>query len=183
MIDTFEKLARRFRLMIARSVVNLISDAGEIQLVQVNSLAGETRDEVEHLQTYGHTSHAPSGAQAVVLFPDGDRTRGIALVVGHKSFRPVLAKGESALYDDQGQTITIHRDHIEIKTTKPVVIDSPETTITGDLQVAGSIATEGTINAVGEISSDDDVKAATVSLKTHVHPGVMSGGAVTGVPQ
>lgn len=48
---------------------------------------------------------------------------------------------------------------------------------TGKLEIAGDITLTGKIEATG------DIKAGTVSLKSHVHPGVQSGAGTTGLPQ
>lgn len=52
-----------------------------------------------------------------------------------------------------------------------VDIDSPSVTMSGDLDVTGTV-TAGT-----------DVLGGGISLKTHVHGGVQSGGSTTGLPQ
>lgn len=46
---------------------------------------------------------------------------------------------------------------------------------TGKLQIAGDIESTGQITAT-------DVKAGSVSLKTHIHPGVQPGSGSTGAP-
>jgi phage baseplate assembly protein V len=46
----------------------------------------------------------------------------------------------------------------------------------GKVNIVGDIAIDGKIEATG------DVKAGTVSLKTHIHPGVQPGAGSTGVP-
>lgn len=75
-----------------------------------------------------------------------------------------------------------------------VTIDSPTTSLTGALTVAGKITgagglqISGTASAglaalvLGKIGSDDDVLAAGVSLKTHRHGGVSGGGSQTSPP-
>ena len=58
--------------------------------------------------------------------------------------------------------------------------------ISGNLKVTGNIEVEGSIQATDEISSDTDVKAVNVSLKTHNHSVQVSTqtgtGATTGTP-
>jgi phage baseplate assembly protein gpV len=51
-----------------------------------------------------------------------------------------------------------------------LAVTTPLSTFNGDIQVNGKINTTG------------DVVAGTVSLKTHKHGGVASGGSQTGTP-
>ena len=55
--------------------------------------------------------------------------------------------------------------------------------IEGDIEHTGSQTTTGTIDATGDISSDADVKAGSISLNSHLHGGVSTGGSDTGVPK
>jgi hypothetical protein len=66
-----------------------------------------------------------------------------------------------------------NQDAIEVRNTAGTVklsISSSKVTITGDLEVTGKVDVVG------------DVKAGTISLKTHIHGGVMTGLASTAVP-
>lgn len=51
----------------------------------------------------------------------------------------------------------------------------------GSIQSSGNIETDGNISATGQVQGSD-VKAGTVSLLTHKHGGVQSGGAQTTPP-
>jgi phage baseplate assembly protein gpV len=51
------------------------------------------------------------------------------------------------------------------------------TTINGTLHVTGTITTDSDV-----LAPTGDVVAGTVSLKTHTHSGVLSGGAISGPP-
>lgn len=116
-------LKRRVALMIGRGVVRRADDGGGRQVLQVGLLAGETRSEADHVQPYGFTFHPLDGAEAILVFPAGDRSHGIAVVVGDRRYRLTgLAPGEVALHDDQGQKIVLHRDRIEVTAPKVVVV-------------------------------------------------------------
>lgn len=58
-----------------------------------------------------------------------------------------------------------------------VTIDSPSTTITGDLKINGAT------NASGQITCSSDVTASGISLQSHVHGGVQGGSSNTSGPQ
>ena len=64
-----------------------------------------------------------------------------------------------------------------------------DTTINGNLQVTGnntvlgSQSVSGTSYSKGNFNTDGDVNAGGISLKTHTHSGVQTGGGNTGGPQ
>lgn len=71
----------------------------------------------------------------------------------------------------------------KVKITAPeVILDTPVVTVTGiiDVQNSGSVADPCTVN--GNIVTNGDVVASGISLVTHVHSGVQSGGSNTGAP-
>ncbi|HIU85207.1 MAG TPA: hypothetical protein IAC66_07580 [Candidatus Aphodousia gallistercoris] len=72
-----------------------------------------------------------------------------------------------------------------------VTIDSPNTHITGTLQVdklitaqQGVTSTGGSgVQVTGPITSTGDIKAGSISLQQHTHSGVQPGGGDTGQPK
>lgn len=91
-------LARRIENMLSRAVVTAV-ESGNLQVLQLNILAGETKDGVQHFEPAGFTSHPMADAEALVVFPDGARTHGVAVVVTDRRHRPTdLQPGEAALF-------------------------------------------------------------------------------------
>ncbi len=88
---TIEAMQRQLLGLIGRAVVKSISAATKCQTVDVSLIAGEPKAGVEHLEPYGFTARANSGAEAVVLFPDGDRSGTVAKLAMRQPF--VLFKG------------------------------------------------------------------------------------------
>lgn len=100
-----------------RATVKLVNSASKMQSLQLALRKGEAKDNIEHIEPYGFTSHPQAGAEAVTIFFNGDRSHGVAVVVGDRRYRLTgLAAGEVALHDDQGQTIQIKRNKILIET-------------------------------------------------------------------
>lgn len=52
----------------------------------------------------------------------------------------------------------------------------------GELVITGDIVLDGDIRMTGTLTSDEDVVASGISLTTHVHGGVQSGGSNTAGP-
>jgi len=120
-----EDLRSKVRLMVGRAILLAIGDAGAIQTAQAALLADETHDDMERVQEYGFTSVPLPGAEAVAVFPGGNRDHGLIIAVEDRRYRlRGLAGGEVALYDDQGQKVHLTRDGIVIYTEKTCRVDA-----------------------------------------------------------
>ena len=90
---------------IARAVVQVVDDSTKMQLLQLGVLADENVEDAEHFGSYGFNSVPKVGAEAVVLFPNGDRAHGLVVAVGDRRFRPTdWAPGEVGMYTDDTHT-------------------------------------------------------------------------------
>ena len=98
-----------------RAVVTAIDDAGPLQTVQAEAMAGELIDQAERVQDYGFASHPHAGAEAVAVFGSGHRNHPLIIAVADRRYRlQALAAGEVAIHDDLGQVVHLTRDGIEI---------------------------------------------------------------------
>jgi phage baseplate assembly protein V len=114
-MGAIQSLQRQVLSLIGRAVVKSINAASKCQTVDVELLAGQGKAGIEHLEPYGFTSRAKSGAEAVVLFPDGDRSHAVVVSISDRRYRiKGLKTGEVAFYDDQGQTVTLTRNGIVV---------------------------------------------------------------------
>lgn len=189
MID-LRTLFRRLRLLAARGVLRLVEDAGGLQRVQLDLLAGETRDGIERMQQYGFTSHPLVGAEAFAIFLSGDRGRGVALAIDDRRYRlKSLAAGEVALYTDEGDVIHFKRGRTieitagaKVKVTAPTVevIASSKVTVTTPLtEVSQNVTIGGTLQVTGQITGAGGM-AISGGAGAQVNGNVtVSGGNVT----
>ena len=98
-----------------------------MQEAQLRLFSGEAQQTIEHVHPYGFTSvpqprtgGADSGmggtldaAEAIVVYLNGNRSHGVAVVTGDRRFRlGGLQPGEVAHHDDQTHQRVIHRDGI-----------------------------------------------------------------------
>lgn len=164
--------------MITRAVITAIDTVRKCQTAGLKLIAGEKKENVEHLEPYGFTSAAQNGAEAVVLFPGGDRSHGVAVVVADRRFRlKGLARGEVALYDDQGQSVTLTRAGIVINGCgKPVIFTN-----------ATKARFEMPIESTGDIRDNCDSSGKTMAeMRTtyngHTHKENGDGGGITDKP-
>lgn len=96
-------LSNRVANSIARAVVSRVTDASALQGLQIEVLRGETRDNAERFQQYGFSSVPLEGAEAVVLFPNGNRTHPLVVAVDDRRYRPTgRPEGEVNVYHHTG---------------------------------------------------------------------------------
>lgn len=75
-------------------------------------------------------------------------------------------------------------------TSGQITLESPQINLKGNTVIDGTLTANngaitmenGTITTNANIITSQDVKASGISLKTHVHNGVTSGGSDTGAP-
>ncbi|MCS2162956.1 phage baseplate assembly protein [Scandinavium sp. H11S7] len=114
-MGALQSLQRQVLGLIGRAVVKSINTASKCQMVDLELLAGQQKAGIEHLEPYGFTSNANAGSEAVVLFPDGDRSHAVVISVSDRRYRVKgLKTGEVAFYDDQGQSVTLTRSGIVV---------------------------------------------------------------------
>jgi len=106
-----EPLKVRVANSIARGVVKRVDDSLKRQIVQLGVLEGELVDDGEHFQPFGFKSVPEEGAEAVAVFPNGDRGHPLVVVVDDRRRRPVgWLKGESGLYNSFGAVVRLKAD-------------------------------------------------------------------------
>ena len=106
-----QPLVTRVKSMVARGVVQLVDDAKRQQLLQFGVLDDEDVEDGEHFQPYGFSSVPLGGAEAVVVFPDGDRERPLVVVVADRRYRPTGGEpGEVTVYNHAGASVKLTKD-------------------------------------------------------------------------
>ncbi len=124
-------------------MVNSQDASTKCQSADVTLIAGEQKGGVEHLEPYGFTARAHGGAEAIVLFPDGDRSHAVTMVVSDRRYRLTgLQSGEVALYDDLGQSVTLTRQGIVVDGAgKPLIFrNAPKARFEMDIEATGQIS-------------------------------------------
>lgn len=126
-------MARRFQNFLARGTVARVDATKRMQALQVNLLADETLDGIEHFEPYGLTSHPHPGAEVLALSVDGDRSHTVVIVAADRRYRiEQLEAGEVALHDDGSSSIVLRRGGIiEISAATEIRLVSPKLTHNG----------------------------------------------------
>lgn len=122
----------RIQMMIGRAVLADAREDPQLRELQLELLADETQDGVEHFEPYGFTARAKAGAEAIMLAPGGLRSHGIAICVADRRYRlTTLAEGEVTIHDDQGQKvhltragIIVHGKKLTLESEGDIVLDA-----------------------------------------------------------
>lgn len=157
-------LSRSIGNMVARAGVRMVKSGSKMQSLQLSILEGETADGVEHFEPFGFTSCPPTGAEAIVLFPNGDRSHGIAIVVADRRYRLTgLASGDAALHDDRGQKVVL--------TATGIVIDAVAYTVNAPTMINGTLNVTGAIIGGAGIQTAGDGNFGGKSFLGHTNDG------------
>lgn len=116
------------------------------------------------------------GEECLLLCPDGQIGNGVALLgLNNDTTPPPGATLAELIEYDDGAVISYDREAHVLSAILPAgataLIEAP-----GGLTIRGPVSIEGDVTVTGDVTADG------VSLKSHKHGGVQSGGSQTGSP-
>ena len=128
------------------------------------------------------------GEQYLLVSPSGELANAIPVVSLYSDHNPSPSTDPNEIrirYNDTdfcsidvvNSQLTMHVSQITNQAATNIVWDTPSATLTGDLQVNGSIDCGKSITAAEEVTANG------IKLTAHTHSGVESGGSSTGQPQ
>lgn len=125
---------------------------------------GDTHGAVALLGLYSDGNPPPSTNpdEHVTVYPDGTRV----------DYNHVTHRMNAVLCS--GGTFSVTANNLIITANVDIV---------GDVSIDGDLLIDGEANATGTVTGDQDVVGGGISMKTHKHPGVQTGGGLTGVGQ
>jgi phage baseplate assembly protein V len=166
------------RNMIARGVLEKSTDQKGVQVMGLSLLSGERKDNVERFQNYGFSSVPTGEAEAIVIFPGGDRSAGVIVAMDERANRMTgLLGGEVAVYSNSGNSIILHLDgSIEITSpeqvqiwAKRLLVDVEEdVTVNAKLAVVNTEETV-TVNAKGDVTVNTEANATIKAVNATVN--------------
>ena len=111
LVHLLRPISNRTLNMVARATVRIANDGKKLQLLQIDGFEGGPVDDAMHFQSYGFSSVPLDGAEAVVIFPGGDREHPLVVSVADRRHRPTGGQpGEVSVYNNTGAKITITKD-------------------------------------------------------------------------
>ncbi|MDD9911663.1 MAG: phage baseplate assembly protein V [Alphaproteobacteria bacterium] len=182
-------LKNRISNMLRRFVLENANDGTKMQSVKVKGRADEILENCERFQNYGLTSVPHAGAEAIALSLSGNQSHTVVIAVDDRRYRlKGLAKGEVALYTDEGDTIHLKRGNaMDINTGTLTINASTKVQINSPLvETSDKIKAGNDIQAIGDIqdlmnSGGKTMGSMRSTYNSHKHPENDNGGP-TSVP-
>lgn len=132
-------------------------------------------------QHYGFTSVPLTGSKNITLGVAGSNTNNVIIATHDTRYQPNdLIAGEVSIHDYQGQCLELRQNqqinmigqkqiNIQIGENQQITITDGNIEITGDVTIDKDVTINGSLHVKGKITSDDDVVAGSISLKSHIH--------------
>lgn len=168
-------LANRLRGALRRGRIVSTKLNAKRALVQLTSLADDTRDGIELFLPYGLSARPAGGADVLLLQLGASPSHLVALFADDPALRiQDLAEGEFGFRDRDGQQIVFRGDRIEITTPKKIVVNGSEFDLTGDAKMANDLTVDGQTSFGGgakAVALDQDmvvggkVKSSATTIK------------------
>jgi phage baseplate assembly protein V len=99
-------IKNKIMLLIGRCILKAVNNTGTTQTLQVTAMKDETISDIERLQEYGFDSYPKANAEALVIFPNGNRDQGVVIKVHDRDNRPTgLNEGDVVMYDSSGNKL------------------------------------------------------------------------------
>ena len=139
----------RMKLMVSSGVLSGYKDGK----ARVKMLDGEVPPHIKMVTPYGFVHSPKQGSQSYVVFPGGDRSFGIALVIGDTRYSIHASDVEVGLHDDKGNHIYIKSDGgIDVVSSGEVSVSAAKVKISGDFELVGNMVVGGSIVASGTVT-------------------------------
>lgn len=179
--------------------VKLIFSLGRARLieherVQARVFADEILPNLARVEPYGFSYRPKPDAQTYLLFPSGDRSFGVAILIGDKRYQMQLQEGEVALHDDEGNHVHLARggninvhaagaitltagSAVNMTAGSAVNIEAPLVKVnTNEARIEAPL-----LDVTGEVLDNSSgggkkMSAMRETFNTHVHPENDNGG-------
>lgn len=174
----------RLQLMFAQGVGMLIG----AEKVQVTVLDGEPLNRINRVEPYGFSYRPKPGCETYLVFPSGDRSFGLALIIGDKRYQMDLQAGEVAIHDDEGNYVALKRGGIiEAKAATKVLADCPLFETTQDAKIGGNLLVLGQTTSDGGYYGHNGGRAhlrsgARIDVGTETYGTLTNNGHEVGSP-
>lgn len=127
------------------------------------------------------------GDQVLVEYQESDYQTGVVTARLFNEVdtnpRPAPECGEVFIIHKSGTFLKLKDNgDIEVHAEGKIISDATLWEHTGDVEIDGKLDVTGNIHSDATVDGDSDVKTGLISLKSHTHSGVESGGSNTGPP-
>lgn len=167
-----------------RAVLTGLATQPDVQLAQLGGLAGETLQAAELFQHFGFTSAPPAGTECIVLPLGGRTSHSIVIATEKGDLRIHVEDGETCIYSEEGAKVHIRKGRVvevecdvyRVNAATCVEYITPAFGVIGTGEVSPQASFDGDLHTKGDVTSEGDHIAGSVSLREHVHPENDQGG-------
>ncbi|MGP0906914.1 phage baseplate assembly protein domain-containing protein [Serratia sp. CY76391] len=154
-------LYRRAMMTVTMAKVTASSDGGAVQSLQTQTPM-EVKGDTPRLTEFGFSSGLPTGADVVILCPNGDRSNAIVIASGHAASRHSgLNPGETVIFNQWGQYIKLTEDGIEVQANGKVVGVKQATQVNIEAS-EGATVTGPFLKCTGDVIDNCDSNTTTL---------------------
>ena len=126
----------RLQLLFAQGTSTRVSKTH----IQATVLDDDIPAKIKRIEPYGFSNFPHAGSQAYLTFPSGDRSYGIAIIVGDEKYQMTLQQGEVAIHDDEENWVHLKRGGtIEVKAATKVIAETPLFETSADAKIGGNL--------------------------------------------
>jgi phage gp45-like len=127
-------LYKRLASMICKAVIKSLDDTTGLQTYKLYLMKDEVIECVERLAEFGFTSIPPEESEAIVVFANGSRSKGVVIATDSARYRLKLSeKGSTAIYNKNGDYVKISKDKIEIFANEIILAGGTKKLLTEDI--------------------------------------------------
>lgn len=142
--DLFIKLQEKKQYnTVTRGVIKEVDDTGKIQWLQTTLQSGEVKNQMASFGHVGFHSNPVKDSEATVLSIDGNRSNSVCIATNDKGSKPVLAEGESTVYNSKKPSTKTVWSENEIKHYATFHRFDGDILLDGSMNMTGIIAING----------------------------------------
>jgi phage baseplate assembly protein V len=137
-------LRARISSMVLRGVVRTVNDGAKLQEMKIGTLGNSEHRRAERFQPFGLTGVPPVGAEAVVVYPQGNSDHPLVIACEDRASRPTgLSEGEVLLYSTGGARLYLKADgSLRITSQDEVEVTADKITATASSNLTLKVGTQ-----------------------------------------
>lgn len=137
-------LRARVSTMVLRAVVRSVNDSAKLQELKIATIGNAEHRRAERFQLFGLTGVPPVGAEAVVVYPQGNSDHPLVIACDDRANRPTgLSEGEVLLYSTGGARLYLKADgSLRITSPDEVEVTADKITATASSALTLKVGTQ-----------------------------------------
>lgn len=137
------------------------------QFLAGQGFAGERMPRVHRVEPHGFTSHPVADGLAVLVQSRGNRDSAYALGGANPALIPVLPQGGTAIYDHQGNIVSLVMTELRVVHAQKITLKAPEIVLDGAVKL-GSADAARPISAQGSLDSAGHVQVGNLASNVYI---------------